>query len=670
MKGSLLIQMNLKKIMILLFSSLMTVILLSISCVAYFYTEKSLKQEIEKGTLATVNSSAKEIDGWLGGKAAVLKTTAATINELAGNGPITLPMVKGFKESDKDISDLYFGQSADGTIVDGSGWTAPPDFDSRTRSWYKDATAANSLTFGEPYFDKVTNKMALPVCMPLKNTNGEIRGVLSEDVLVTTIFETVEQLHPFPESYALLINKSGTLLAYPDSNIVNKNMKDVAELKSLNDSLNAAGIDSTDSGIAKYTLNQKEFLLVFKKIPSTGWILGINIPVSVAYAPLATLRWIFILGTLLALCITLMITWLIAKRITRPLEILTKYIDKVAGGDFSQTIEVTGYHEITVLNNNFNQMTGILRKLIGKIQEKSEHIAASSEQLTASAQQTLQAAQQVATSITNVANGAQKQMQSLENSSSVVTDMKQDIEEIAAQSQVVVHDSIEATNYADTGSKDVDTMVKNMQEIEEAVQTSGNMILKLGEQSKKIGQITETISSIASQTNLLALNAAIEAARAGEQGRSFAVVAEEVRKLAEEVQLAAQKIAEEIATVQEDTQAAVLAMANGNEKVKSGVENVNVVGNNLKSIASLVHKSGNGMNNIELSLKRIVDGSRKIDLSIKNINEVSNKSSDESQMVSASAEEQLASMDEISSASQSLAQIAQELQESISVFKI
>ena len=122
--------------------------------------------------------------------------------------------------------------------------------------------------------------------------------------------------------------------------------------------------------------------------------------------------------------------------------------------------------------------------------------------------------------------------------------------------------------------------------------------------------------------------------------------------------------------VQKDTEAAVISMANGNVKVKAGVDSVHLVGTNLKSIATLVHNSSSGMENVRVTLNKIIDGSQRIDASVKTIDSISQASTDEAQMVSAAAEEQLASMDEISSASKSLAQMAQELQNAIAVFKI
>ena len=661
--------MNLKKKMTIIFSTLMASLLILVSCAAYFYTEKMLLTSVESGAQAITNASSKELDGWLLSKAMVLKTTAATVQQIAGDKtPITMQMLTGFKQVDPEISDLYFGRASDGAIIDGSGWIPPAGFDARTRSWYKDAIKSGKLTFGEPYLDSITNKMALSVTMPFKNSAGETVGVLSEDLLMDTMFATIAKIRPFEGSFAFLLNQTGTVMAYPDANMQNKNIKDLAPLKPLYTAVQS--IEKQTKGLTTYTIDGKEYLMVFEKLPSTQWLLGISIPVAVIYAPLESLRWIFIIGTVLALFIVIPATLFIASRIAKPLELLKHQAEKVAAGDFTQRVDIEGKDEIAALADVFNQMRDALRSLIRKVQEKSEHMAAASEELTASAEQTAQAATQVAVSITNVAEGAHKQMISVEEASSIATTMSNNVKLIAQDSDTAVDGARLAAKQADQGTSDVDIMVKNMLEIEESVSSSAQVISKLGEQSKRIGQITDTISSIASQTNLLALNAAIEAARAGEQGRGFAVVAEEVRKLAEEVQKAAQKISEEIAMVQKDTEAAVISMATGNVKVKAGVDSVHLVGTNLKSIATLVHNSSSGMENVRVTLNKIIDGSQRIDASVKTIDSISQASTDEAQMVSAAAEEQLASMDEISSASKSLAQMAQELQNAIAVFKI
>ncbi|MBP2651690.1 MAG: mcpB 7 [Firmicutes bacterium] len=209
-----------------------------------------------------------------------------------------------------------------------------------------------------------------------------------------------------------------------------------------------------------------------------------------------------------------------------------------------------------------------------------------------------------------------------------------------------------------------------MGQIEQTVNTSAQVVTKLGQRSKEIGQIVDTISGIASQTNLLALNAAIEAARAGEQGRGFAVVAEEVRKLAEQSQDAAKKIAQLIGEIQVDTDKAVVAMDNGTREVKTGADVVNTAGAAFGEIASLVTAVSDQVREISAAMQQMATGSQQIVGSVKKIDDLGKKSAGEAQGVSAAAEEQLASMEEIASSSQSLAQLAQKLQAEINTFRI
>ena len=213
-------------------------------------------------------------------------------------------------------------------------------------------------------------------------------------------------------------------------------------------------------------------------------------------------------------------------------------------------------------------------------------------------------------------------------------------------------------------------MMQMMEQIETAVQSANNVIGDLGHQTDRIGRITDTIVGIAEQTNLLALNAAIEAARAGEAGKGFSVVADEVRKLAEQSQSAAQKISEEILAIQQNTERAVQVMSEGNERVHAGVDKVNTVGGSLGQIAERIERSHSGVTEIQNSLQKLVTASQDIDAAVQRIGVASTSSADESQTVSAAAEEQIASMNEIASASESLAKLAQELQAAVETFKL
>ncbi|HWQ61140.1 MAG TPA: methyl-accepting chemotaxis protein, partial [Negativicutes bacterium] len=292
------------------------------------------------------------------------------------------------------------------------------------------------------------------------------------------------------------------------------------------------------------------------------------------------------------------------------------------------------------------------------------------EELTASSEQAAQAANQIAASITTVAAGAEEQLTAAGDASSVVEEMSAGIQQIAASAQQVSAQSAQAAGKAREGDKSVANAITQMDQIQNTVNTSAKVVAKLGERSKEIGQIVDTISGIAGQTNLLALNAAIEAARAGEAGRGFAVVAEEVRKLAEQSQEAAKKIAELIGEIQGDTDKAVVAMDDGTREVKTGAEVVQKAGAAFREIADLVTVVSGQVKEISVSIQQMATGSQQIVGAVQKIDDLGKKSAGEAQGVSAAAEEQLASMEEIASSSQSLAKLAQDLQTAVATFRL
>jgi methyl-accepting chemotaxis protein len=200
------------------------------------------------------------------------------------------------------------------------------------------------------------------------------------------------------------------------------------------------------------------------------------------------------------------------------------------------------------------------------------------------------------------------------------------------------------------------------------VTSSAAIVGKLGERSKDIGQIVQTISSIASQTNLLALNAAIEAARAGEQGRGFAVVAEEVRKLAEQSETAAKQIAGLIQETQQDTDKAVHAMQEGSQEVRVGTEVVNGAGQTFREIAQSIAQVSSQVAAIASAIQHMADSSQEIVAAVQDIDTVTKSTAEQTQTVSAATEEQSAAMEEIASSSAVLAKLAEELQGTIKQF--
>ena len=378
--------------------------------------------------------------------------------------------------------------------------------------------------------------------------------------------------------------------------------------------------------------------------------------------------------TLVALIIVVVLSVitlvLLLRSIKNSVDTILEGARHIAAGDLRSKIMLDGDDEFAHIAHQFNTMVESMQKMIRKIKATATDVAGSSEELTANANQSAQVTQNVAQSITEVAEAAEKQMSIVTKSSATIDDFQHGLEEVITNQRHAREQTQATAQKATEGNSFVQSTVEQMNSIAQTVQQTGEIVGKLGERSKEIGNIVEIISNISGQTNLLALNAAIEAARAGEHGRGFAVVAEEVRKLAEESQNASQKISELIQSIQAETSQAVASMEEGRREAEKGKENVTATGESFSEILSMigdVKKASLAVSERVLQLREdmstIVDGMSEVDTSAKGIGS-------ESQNVSAATEEQAAGMEEIASSSRSLANMANDLQTETDKFKV
>ena len=378
-----------------------------------------------------------------------------------------------------------------------------------------------------------------------------------------------------------------------------------------------------------------------------------------------------VLVSLLLILLIGSLVFFVVRRTLQPLTNVQDAMQRIANGDLTgEALPVSGDDEISRIASCTNAMRNSITGILKHIADSATHVSTSSDSLMESTSQTSESITQVAENVVEIAEGTEQQSSSLLDIHEQVANLNDDMSALHQSAEEMQRVAELSRSGAKNGHRAVFNAMEAMDKMTKQMASSSQVVESLGERSKEIGKIVEAISALAEQTNLLALNAAIEAARAGDAGRGFAVVAEEVRKLAEQSGAAAHDISNIISGIQKDTALAVEAMAKGNEEVQAGtriVEGTGTVFSNMEEHIDALYEQ------IQISREKMATVDREsatISSSIDKLNEFSRTIASDSQNVSAATEEQSAMMCTIRDSSGSLAELAKQLQDEISKFRM
>lgn len=360
----------------------------------------------------------------------------------------------------------------------------------------------------------------------------------------------------------------------------------------------------------------------------------------------------------------------ISRTIANPIKKLKSLMEKGENGDFSGRADYASKDEVGSLSASFNSMADGIKELVETIGETSQALASSSEELSASSEESSKASEHISETIQELASSSEDQMRLMASSSEGISNVTANTEKISGNAEKVAQTASSTAEASKEGLQNIEEVTAQMNSINTNVGNLAISIDTLEGRIKEIGEITKAITDISSQTNLLALNAAIEAARAGEQGKGFAVVADEVRKLAEQSAQSAEQITSLIGQIQVDTRVTIQSMSSAKKEVDLGLNIVQNAGESFGKIEVSVLDLVSLFEEVFTSLKELKDNTEVINVSVMEVNTMAGEAAANTENVSAATEEQVASMEEIAASSSSLANLAESLQELIRKFKV
>lgn len=525
---------SIKHRIILIISSVCILSVILSSTVSYFISYNSIMNQSKDKIASESGKYAEMTNGWLEGQGKIVNEIADTIQYMgiADDKKVLGYLVEKTK-SNKSSSSVYIGFK-NKKYLDGSLWVPDKDYVCTQRDWYKDAIQKNGLVYSEPYVDAETKKVIISISKPIV-INNQIVGVVSADIKLDTITDTLKKAKPVANSYAFLLDDKNNFIIHP-----NKDFQPTADgAKSISKVMDGKFSKVLNSNIILLNdYDGKEKYFVTSKIKCSNWLLGIVVTKSELEKPLQPLMLGFILVICVSLIFAVIVSLFFGGKIGNPILALTKLVNKTSNLDLTSDNScdhlLKRKDEIGQLANAMAVMKNSITDLIKNVKDEAKTIDNIASVMKNNVTQLNENVEQVSATTEELSASMEETTASAEEMSATSQEIEKAVQLIAEKSQTGAVQASEINKRAEDTKENVQVSLKKANEI--FINTKEGLERAI-EQSKVVEQInvlSEAIMAITEQTNLLALNAAIEAARAGEAGKGFSVVAEEIRKLAEQ----------------------------------------------------------------------------------------------------------------------------------------
>lgn len=673
-----------------LISFLIPIIMISlivISTIGYIFSKQIITNQLDYAMNSKLHETAQEITKILEKENGMAQSLAKTIevnSDLLSESDYNellkkyIPMYsetfgmgiwfEPYAFQNKEQFAPFAYRDGENVILDDS-YTAG-DLDIWSTEWYKVGSKPDG-GWTKAYADPATNVSMVTTAYPIERQNGDLMGVVTVDVDISSIQKLITETQIEYDGKALLVQSDGILLGGVDENrLTNENILD-----DKNSSLVKASeiMLANEDGKTDFTIEDEKYLYYFTTIPDTNWKIGINVSETNLYASLKRLLTIFVVSSCLTLLIVTTVIVVFSNRMGKKIKKYSGIAEVVADGALTNEFnekDLARKDELGDIGRSLYKMQNNLIDVIKNFQENALKIDDHAQNLSAFSQQMNSTSEDVATAITSVAKGATEQYDKLKQINIKISQFGKSLDYMNQSINEVDSSANSILVMANESSSEMTRMIQSFETLNNTFMEMIERVKSVEVNIRNVNEMTKIINSISDQTNLLALNAAIEAARAGESGKGFAVVANEVRKLAEKSKESSEKIGLIINGVSKDTGKMVASTEDVNKEFLLQRQQLKETIYSFEQIIKAVESISPKIKETKETSIMIQEEKDLIREELDQTGTIAEEVAASAEEITASAEDMAASTEEVTASAVSMGEMTNEMRNKLTFFKV